>query len=100
MERADRKVWDELIAFEAVAPVEDEITGIIDGLTGVESGGELHYSCGRLLTVRRLIQSGLDAVIVCGREHDGRRRCEGIFELASIEDQGFTLDRMDDPGRT
>lgn len=56
MERADRKVWDELIAFEAVPPVEDEITGIIDGLTGVESGGELHYSCGRLLTVRRLMK--------------------------------------------
>ena len=56
MERADRKVWDEWIAFDVVPPVEDEITGILDGLTGIEAGCEMHYASGRLLTVRRLMK--------------------------------------------
>jgi len=56
MERADRKVWDEWISFPLVKPVEDEIAGIINGLTGAEAGGDFRYSCGRLLTVRRLMK--------------------------------------------
>lgn len=57
MDRIDRKVWDEWIAYPPVSPVEDEVAGIVDGLSAVETGNEERYfSCGRLMTVRRLMK--------------------------------------------
>lgn len=56
MDRIDHRIWDEWISYPLVSPVEDEITGIIDGLTGREYGGEVRFTCGRLITVRRLMR--------------------------------------------
>lgn len=56
MDRIDQKIWDEWVSYPLVSPVEDEIAGIIDGLTGRFSGSEALYTCGRLVTVRRLMR--------------------------------------------
>jgi len=45
-----------------------------------------------LLAIRKLIQISLHYIIVVGRKSSGQRALLGIYKLASLEENGFTLD--------
>ena len=40
-------------------------------------------------TVRSLIHASVDAIIVVGKDRNGKRRLESIQKVASLEDIGF-----------
>lgn len=48
----------------------------------------------RMETVRQLIHGSLDAILVLNRRNGGRR-LEGIYEIASLEETGFCLEKAD-----
>jgi pilus assembly protein CpaF len=48
-----------------------------------------------LEAVRRLIFLSLNAIVVVGRQVDGRRRLIGIYRIASVESFGFCTERID-----
>lgn len=52
--------------------------------------GAPHWSLG---AIRRLIQMSLQAVVVIGRDGDGRRFLEGVYRLSSLEDNGILLEK-------
>lgn len=56
MELRAQSLWDEWAALPMVRPVEDEITGILDGLPCAVRGKDYIFSCGRLFAVRRLMR--------------------------------------------
>jgi pilus assembly protein CpaF len=45
-----------------------------------------------LSAIRRLIQISLHYIIVVGRKSTGHRALQGIYKIASLEENGFTLD--------
>lgn len=45
--------------------------------------------------IRKLIAMSLDAIVVCAKSPTGNRYLNGIYKLASLEDSGFTLERID-----
>jgi pilus assembly protein CpaF len=47
-----------------------------------------------LHAVRSLIHLSLHAVVVIGRRESGEREMEGVFRIASLEDNGFLLEKM------
>jgi pilus assembly protein CpaF len=47
-----------------------------------------------LQAVRTLIWLSVQAVVVVGRDADGKRRLEGIYRISSLEDVGFLLERL------
>ena len=48
-----------------------------------------------LTAIRRLIHMSLDGILVTGRDAQGQRKFKGIYALASLEGDGFTLDKLD-----
>jgi len=47
-----------------------------------------------LSAVRTLIWLSLHAIVVVGRKENGRRKLEGIYQIASLEDVGFLLEKI------
>ena len=47
-----------------------------------------------LTAIRRLIHMSLDGVLVTGRDSQGRRKFKGLYAIASLEESGFTLDKL------
>lgn len=47
-----------------------------------------------LTAIRRLIHMSLDGILVTGRDTQGHRKFKGLYALASLEDSGFTLDKL------
>lgn len=47
----------------------------------------------RLETVRNLIYLGLDSIVVVKKEN-GERRLDGVFQITSLEETGFCLERI------
>jgi len=47
-----------------------------------------------LQTIRQLMKLCLQAIVVLKRDHNGFRRLEGIYEIASLEDFGFTIQKI------
>lgn len=46
-----------------------------------------------LSAIRRLIFLSLDMIVVVGKNHDGSRQFKGAYQLCSLEDHGFLLER-------
>ncbi|NLV82215.1 MAG: DNA-binding protein WhiA [Synergistaceae bacterium] len=55
MKQIEHILWDEWLRLPFVSPVEDEIAGIISGLTFKPEGKYYKFSCNRLFTIRRLL---------------------------------------------
>ena len=47
-----------------------------------------------LVAIRRLIHMSLDGILVTGRDSQGQRKFKGLYAIASLEDSGFTLDKL------
>lgn len=47
-----------------------------------------------ILSVRRLIQMSLDALVITEKNADGHRRLKGIYKISSLEEQGFLIDPL------
>ena len=47
-----------------------------------------------LVAIRRLIHMSLDGILVTGRNSQGQRKFKGLYAIASLEDSGFTLDKL------
>jgi pilus assembly protein CpaF len=47
-----------------------------------------------LSAVRRLIQLSLSVIIVCGKKTSGERFLAGLYQIASLEENGFTLEPL------
>ncbi len=47
-----------------------------------------------LTAIRRLIHMSLDGILVTGRDSQGHRKFKGLYAIASLEDSGFTLDKL------
>lgn len=56
MELGAQALWDEWSSLPLFQPVENEITGILDGLPCFTKGGDYMFRSGRLFTVRRLMR--------------------------------------------
>ena len=56
MEHLSHRIWDEWTSLQPVPPVEDEIAGILDGLTCRKKGGEYEFASGRYFAVRKLMK--------------------------------------------
>lgn len=48
-----------------------------------------------LMAIRRLIQLSLDAIVVTGKNAAGERRLRGVYQLSSLEDNGFLVDSLE-----
>ena len=92
------KIWDEWTSFQPIAPVEDEIAGILDGLSFRKIGSEYEFTSGRLFAVRRLLKLWSDSEyqsietirIIYGEKQKNRLRftieaalAEAIFDRIS-----------------
>ena len=44
--------------------------------------------------IRRLIHMSLDGILVTGRDSQGHRKFKGLYAIASLEDSGFTLEKL------
>ena len=47
-----------------------------------------------LTAIRRLIHMSLDGILVTGRDSQGQRKFKGLYAIASLEESGFTLDKL------
>ena len=56
MNQLEHILWDEWTSFPVVAPAEDEISGIIDGLNYETSEDKYIFNCSRLFNIRRLMK--------------------------------------------
>jgi len=56
METFSHILWDEWVSLKSVPPVEDEITGMLDGLPRLERDAEYVFQSGRLFMIRRLMK--------------------------------------------
>jgi pilus assembly protein CpaF len=54
--------------------------------------GAPHWS---LTAIRRLIQLSLDVIVVTEKNAEGERRLVGVYQLSSLEDQGFLVDPLE-----
>jgi DNA-binding transcriptional regulator WhiA len=61
MEHLSHRIWDEWTSFQPIPPVEDEIAGILDGLSCRKKGSEYEFTSGRLFAVRRLLKLWSDS---------------------------------------
>ncbi len=92
------KIWDEWTSFQPIAPVEDEIAGILDGLSFRKKCSEYEFTSGRLFAVRRLLKLWSDSEyqsietirIIYGEKQKNRLRftieaalAEAIFDRIS-----------------
>ncbi len=48
-----------------------------------------------LQAVRRLIQLSLDCIVITEKNERGERKCKGVYQITSLEDHGFLLERVD-----
>lgn len=61
MSTIEQTLWDEWVSFGSVPPVEDEISGIIDGLVCNCENGYHKFLCSRLYILRRLLKLYADS---------------------------------------
>lgn len=61
MEHLNHKLWDEWTSFPLMPPLEDEISGILEGLPRKREGTEFTFACARISTVRRLMRLWADS---------------------------------------
>lgn len=47
-----------------------------------------------LQAIRRLIHLSLDGILVTGRNAQGRRSFQGLYSISSLEETGFTLEKL------
>lgn len=50
-----------------------------------------------LLAIRRLIQLSLDYIVITERVASGERKFKGTYRLCSLEEQGFLVERVEQP---
>lgn len=70
MELKVRSLWDEWGALQLESPVEDEITGILDGLPCSASNSGYVFNSGRLFVVRRLMRLWAESEYQNGESSD------------------------------
>jgi pilus assembly protein CpaF len=47
-----------------------------------------------IVAIRRLIHMSLDGILVTGRNSQGQRIFKGLYTISSLEDSGFTIERL------
>lgn len=91
MKHLEHILWDEWLSIPFIAPVEDEIAGIINGLNYSKESGYYVFSSRRLFTIRRLLYL-ITEVSVQNKTVDSK----DVMQIINTSKKGSTVFRIKD----